>query len=354
MEVNLVSILRGLTSKGAMLDGQAVNLISSHLDREQENEPKRLRENQGKSFQGSIPLGKGFIVETEYALELIARQPRNRDCLVPYLTGEDVYTRPDQSPSRYIIHFDERSEMEAQTYPDLWSIVQQNVWPERRDKDSRKYPRMVHEWWKFWNNRRELHLAIKSMDRVLVRSRVGEMHAVAFVPTHVVFSDATVVLAFNDYYNFAVLQSSLHDLWVRRNASTMRTDIRYTSTDCFETYPFPDQPSANQCVEAERAGQDYEEHRRQIMTGHNIGLTKTYNLVHNPECNDQDILRLRQLHIAMDNSVLSCYGWGDIDLAHEFHQNDRQQIRFTISDAARHEILRRLLILNLKLYEFDK
>jgi len=77
-----------------------------------------------------------------------------------------------------------------------------------------------------------------------------------------------------------------------------------------------------------------------------IGLTKTYNLFHNPECNDPDIVQLRELHAEMDKAILACYNWDDIDPQHDFYQNERGQTRFTVSPQARKEILGRLLELN--------
>jgi hypothetical protein len=85
------------------------------------------------------------------------------------------------------------------------------------------------------------------------------------------------------------------------------------------------------------------------MLARQLGLTKTYNLFHKPECADADIARLRELHAAMDRAILACYGWSDIDPGHGFHQNERGQTRYTISPAARREILRRLLALNLEI-----
>ncbi|MCA9713770.1 MAG: hypothetical protein KC468_03635, partial [Myxococcales bacterium] len=42
------------------------------------------------------------------------------------------------------------------------------------------------------------------------------------------------------------------------------------------------------------------------------GLTKTYNSFHDPDELDPDIVRLRELHAAMDRAVLDAYGWTDI------------------------------------------
>lgn len=47
----------------------------------------------------------------------------------------------------------------------------------------------------------------------------------------------------------------------------------------------------------------------------------------------------------MDNTVATAYGWDDLDLGHGFH-GTKQGVRFTISEAARREVLDRLLELN--------
>lgn len=85
------------------------------------------------------------------------------------------------------------------------------------------------------------------------------------------------------------------------------------------------------------------------MLARQLGLTKTYNLFHKPECMDADIARLRELHAAMDRAILACYGWTDIDAGHGFHANERGQTRYTISPTARRDILHRLLALNLEI-----
>ena len=75
------------------------------------------------------------------------------------------------------------------------------------------------------------------------------------------------------------------------------------------------------------------------------GLTKIYNRFHDPAETSVDIVELRRLHVEMDRAVATTYGWQDLDLGHDFHET-KQGIRFTISEAARHEVLDRLLALN--------
>ncbi len=91
------------------------------------------------------------------------------------------------------------------------------------------------------------------------------------------------------------------------------------------------------------------------MLDEQLGLTKLYNYFHSHEKADPRIEALRALQREMDTAVADAYGWDDIDLGHGFHdvsylpENDR--VRFTISETARIEVLRRLSELNHQQYE---
>lgn len=95
----------------------------------------------------------------------------------------------------------------------------------------------------------------------------------------------------------------------------------------------------------ETIGEQYHAHRKQVMLARQEGLTKTYNRFHNPDETAEDIATLRQLHTEMDAEVAAVYGWHDLDLGHGFHET-KQGTRYTISEAARRELLDRLLALN--------
>jgi hypothetical protein len=140
----------------------------------------------------------------------------------------------------------------------------------------------------------------------------------------------------------------------------MKDDLRYTPTDCFETFPFPAEFETNAALEA--AGQEYCEFRARLMVQNNEGLTKTYNRFHDPEETSPDILRLRELHAAMDRAVLEAYGWPDLipqcqceflldyedeeDGAEETGRRRKKPWRYRWPDPVRDEVLARLLKLN--------
>jgi hypothetical protein len=222
----------------------------------------------------------------------------------------------------------------------------------QRDLVEEKFER--DNWWLFSRYRGELRLAIKSLEKILVRSRVSELNMIGFAPKDYICSEQTIIFAFNDYFHLSLLQSCFHEIWIRKNASTLRTDVRYIVSDVFETFPFPQSPTKMQFQTIETIGAEYHEHRRQIMFNRQIGLTQTYNLFNNPTCTDTDIKKLRDLHAEMDNAVLSCYGWQDIELKHNFYQNERGKTRFTIAYEARIELLNRLLDLNLSIAEQEQ
>ena len=81
-----------------------------------------------------------------------------------------------------------------------------------------------------------------------------------------------------------------------------------------------------------------------------LGLTSLYNNFHNQDDAPEEIQKLRNIHVEMDQAVTAAYGWDDLDLGHGFHET-KQGIRFTISEEARREVLQRLLKLNHERYE---
>ena len=89
----------------------------------------------------------------------------------------------------------------------------------------------------------------------------------------------------------------------------MRNDLRYTASDCFETFPFP-----RGLDSLEDIGERLYTTRAAYMLDTDQGLTKTYNALKDPTCDDPRILDLRALHLEMDRAVLSAYGWSDIEV----------------------------------------
>ena len=345
----------------AELKGRAVTSISSMLDEAEGSVvgPYSLVANRGLACEGSKPLGMGFVLSQEEAEDLFSKNPKNEEVIFPYLNGMDLNSRPDQTASRWVIDFRDiplnRASCDpgyqgpvAEDYLESFKIVLEKVFPERtRRKDNGDYmlrKPLPDRWWQHAEKRSSLYARIKNMGRVLIRSRVSNINSMVFVPSGWVYSEATVVFSRSDAAIFAVLQSCFHTEWIYKYASSMRSDVRYTPTDCLDTFSFPRALS-----KLEDAGKKYHKFRSQLMLRHQEGLTKTYNRFHNPDETADDIQTLRDLHVAMDRAVADAYGWSDLDLGHGFHET-KQGLRFTLSEPARRDVLARLLRLNHERY----
>lgn len=299
--------------------------------------PQRLPENDGITFQGSNILGLGFTLEPDEAQTLIDDDPRNADVLFPYVVGADLNGRPDTSASRWVINFRDWPLERAEQYPALIDRVRRLVKPER-DRNNRQARR--ENWWKYAERAPELYEAIAGLDHVLAIAMTSNVVLPVRVSTRQVFAHATVVFALHDFASLAVLSSAIHQAWVVRYTTTMRTDIRYLPSLVFDTFL---RPTANEALR--KAGESLDTERREVMVGRALGLTKLYNLVHDPTVTDPAIVRLRELHEQIDHAVLAAYGWDDLD-PQIGHHPTKIGIRWTVSPQARFELLDRLLVEN--------
>jgi len=264
------------------------------------------------------------------------------------------------------------SEAEARIWPDLMAIVEERVRPEREASLSESWSqdkeKRAKNWWQYSRYAKDLHVAIAGLGRVLVISRVGQHAAFTFLPNNMVYAESLIIFPFETYAFFCTLQSRIHEIWARFFASSMKDDLRYTSSDCFETFPLPTTWELNPTLEI--MGKDYYEFRAALMVKNHEGLTKTYNRFHDPEENSPDILQLRKLHTAMDRAVLDAYGWPDIQTTYDFfldyeeeedEESDKgrghkkkKPWRYRWPDDIRDEVLARLLALNAKRAEEER
>ena len=392
--VSVLHIYRGTWEGKRRLDGADAPDITAFLfHRGGHDDPARLKANVGKSFQGSIVLGMGFtfddtdkkgiatpLAEME---RLIEAEPRNREAIFPYIGGEEVNTIPTHAHHRYVINFrdyplrredlgdrwvdgdkDQRHEWlrrgivpldypapVAEGWRDLMAIVEEKVKPERM-KVNRKVRR--DRWWQFGDRQPALYGTIAGLERVMAISSVGQQMAFACLSSDMVYSHALIVFPLPTMAAFCALQSRPHEIWTRFFGSSMKDDLRYTPSDCFETFPFPRSWATHPDLEA--AGKAYYEFRAQLMVANDEGMTKTYNRFHDPYENDFEIAKLRELHTAMDRAVLDAYGWDDIPTDCEFlldyeideeeWGNRRKPYRYRWPDEVRDEVLAQLLELN--------
>ncbi len=361
--VSIVHVMKGQYQGPKKLDAREVERITAFLfHRGGHEDPFPLAANSGKSFVGSYVLGMGFTfddtdtkgIATPIAEmnRILLAHPECREVIFPYIGGEEVNDDPQHAFHRYVINFFDRGEQECwNRWPMLMSIIKEKVKPER---DVQKRNALRERWWQYAEKRPGLVAAIAGLERVLVISRVSQHSAFAFLPVGTVFSEQLIVFSFETYASFCALQSRIHEIWSHFFASSLEDRLRYTPSDCFESFPFPENWETHPVLEAN--GREYYEFRAALMVRNNEGLTKTYNRFHDPYEVHPEIIHLRDLHSAMDHAVLDAYGWTDIkptcdflldyEIDEEEWGNKKKPYRYRWPDEIRDEVLARLLDLN--------
>ena len=396
--VSVIHILKRVVAKRRHLDGRSEDRITAFLfHRGGHDDPSRLAENAGKSFVGCFIRGMGFTFDdtdrsgTTESIEGMRRilddDATSHAVIFPYIGGEEINSSPTHTHHRYVIDFadlplqraevgvlwadadpDQRKELRrrvtvptdyphpvAADWPQLLKVVEQRVRPIREMlRDTAIDRAHKQRWWRFANDRPELRSAIHDLKRVLAVSRVGQHLAFASLPNGMVYADSTIVFSLDSFSAFSALQSRPHEIWTRFFASSMKDDLRYTPSDCFETFPFPADWAARPDLEA--PGNAYYDYRAALMVENNEGLTKTYNRFHDPNEGSPAIAKLRDLHAAMDRAVLAAYGWQDIPtdcqflLDYEIDEAEwgtkKKPYRYRWPNEVRDEVLARLLELN--------
>jgi hypothetical protein len=336
-QIALVYIRNGHWMGGAVLDDAIVSGISSHLLPDDGGSPSTLAANAGISFSGVKPYGEGFVLTREESSELIRSNAKNKEVVFPYIIGQDLNSRPDCSGSRCIIDFGGRTAEECKAYTECFEIVERRVKPYRltvKEKQTREL------WWKFQRQRPDLAEAISELPRVIAIALTSKTLSPAQINTNQVIDQSIIVIASSSHSLFACIASSIHYWWSLSYGNPMRTDARYSITKCFETYPFSKFTEELDCC-----GERYHESRRRFMLNNRTGLTSTYNCFHDSDETGNEIQKLRELHVEMDQAVATSYGWIGLDLGHGFHET-KQGLRYTINESARREVLQRLLKLN--------
>ncbi len=391
--VSLVSICRGEWKDNCFLDGKPSKMISTFFeDSKDGGDPLKLQENGDQIFQGAIFLGDGFLLTHAKATSLIAQSARNAEVISPLINGQEQNNQPDQMPGRSIINFRDWPLDKAKQYVEPFAIVEEAVLPERLKNNRACYR---DRWWIYAEPRPKLIRTLPLHPRCFVTARVTKYLNFSASPTDRVFTNNLYVFTTDRWDHYAVVQSTIHEVWARKYSMSLETRLQYAPSDCFENFAFPAGQWQQANPELAAIGERYHEYRRDLMLRLWLGLTDIYNLFHAPDLDDRlaklftkrakspdwqaaesvppehratagtltpdaardAIHHLRTLHRELDQAVLTAYGWHQpgpdgpaIDLGHDFHQvetlpeNDRT--RYTITPQARKDLLTRLLKLN--------
>lgn len=129
-----------------------------------------------------------------------------------------------------------------------------------------------------------------------VSSERREYVPIGFLDKDTVISNSAFAIYDADKWLFALLTSKMHNLWVRAVGGRLKTDIRYSATLCYNTFPFPKLTTAEK-EELERLAQN-------ILNIRDENFDMTLGEMYNPETMPEE---LREAHHQLDLAVERIY-----------------------------------------------
>jgi hypothetical protein len=364
--VSLVAVHKGPWVGSRVLDGKLAQNISAYLEDDVDAaDPVPLRDNVGKLLEGSKWVGDGFLLAHQQANSIIAADPASEIVLPAIINGDEINTDPEQKPGRRTVYFSDWPRERASEYRGALKWLVDNV---KEYREAHTEEALRRKWWCYKRPTPDIYAAIRMRPRCLVAAATTKFLNFSAVPTNYIFTHALKVFTTDRWDLYAIVQSTIHEVWARKYSGSLETRLRYSPSDCFETFAFPEGLWQVACSSLAAIGERYHEHRKSLMLSLWLGLTDIYNLFHSRDLSPAKvgkiskksaeesergyagILELRRLHVELDVAVRHAYGWQNLPLDHDFYQvetlpeNDR--VRYTISPSARKELLRRLLALN--------
>jgi hypothetical protein len=144
---------------------------------------------------------------------------------------------------------------------------------------------------------------ISELPRYAVCGQVTKRPIFEFIHTSIRPNAALMVFGLSDDYSFGVLQSFMHWEWFKARCSKLEERFRYTSDTVFDSFPWPQQPTAAAIRAVAAAAVQLRSLRRSVMHRNGWSLRDLYRTLELPGENP-----IRDAHSSLDEAVRNAYG----------------------------------------------
>jgi hypothetical protein len=290
---------------------------------------KKLRANadEGGCYQGQTHGHDGFLLEPPVAKALIKKEPKYADVVFPFMIADDLIGEINSKPTRYVIDFHPRDMPESKVYKTVFDQVHDNVLPARKkaakEEEKRNEPvlkadpdahvnqhhaNFLKHWWLMSYARQDMIEAILKHKRYLACGQVTKRPIFEFVSVKIRPNAALNVFAHDDDYTFGILQSGIHWKWFIERCSTLTERPRYTSNTVFDSFPWPQKPSAKAVRKVADAGIEVRKMRASLQQKYNESLRTLYRELDEPGDHP-----LKNAQAKLDAAVREAYGMKEDD-----------------------------------------
>lgn len=275
-------------------------------------------------FQGQTHGHDGFLLSPDEAKVAIANDKANAKVLHPFLIADELIGRKDGLPTRYVIDFHPRSLLEAKAFPALFKRIETLVLKDRekaaeeekkRNKEAlianpkasvpHHHENFLKKWWILSYARDDMLNALKPLKRFIACGQVTLRPIFEFVSTDIRPNAALVVFPLDDDYSFGLLQSDIHWQWFVNRCSTLTGRYRYTSNTVFDSFPWPQAPSAKAVENVAKAAVELRKLRNELKAKHDLSLRELYRSLELPGKHP-----LKDAHQKLDAAVREAYVMG--------------------------------------------
>ncbi len=267
-----------------------------------------------RCFEGQQPGHKGFRINKADYVKLVKANRDSKAVLYPYLIGTSLLTDRFATRPEYIVDFGQQDLLSASHYNDALEVVRERVlekWTDNATKERKtsgkstgEHQRRLETWWKLKRGRGDLINGISQLKRYIACSRVTKRPIFQFVSSEFRPDSSLTAFTLADDYSFGVLQSNTHWQWFISKCSKLTERFRYTPESVFDTFPWPQTPSATEIKAVAAAGCEVRRIRDEAFTKIKGGLRAVYRTLELPGQNP-----LKDAHAALDAAVLAAYGF---------------------------------------------
>lgn len=233
----------------------------------------------------------GNLILEQYEIDKLLREYPVAEKFIKPLMGSLEFIRDEH---RFCLWIDDVDFSEAYSIPPIRDRIERNrIYRQNGSAEAKRLAERPHQF------REHYHISERSKEKILVPSVSSERRE--YIPIGYVGPDTIISnLAFAVYdaekWLFALLTSKMHNLWVRAVGGRLKTDIRYSATLCYNTFPFP------KLTEAQK--KELSILADNIITVREENYFLTLGEMYNPETMPED---LRQAHHQLDLAVERIY-----------------------------------------------
>lgn len=277
----------------------------------------------GGCYQGQTHGHKGFLMTPTEAKLWIAQDKRYASVLKPFLIADDLIGELHSKPTRYVIDMNAFDLLGAKAFKRAFERIEKTVLPTRKkaaEEESARNKQVLAEnskakvnhhhrnflkrWWTFSYSRPELMLGLSQISRYIACGQVTLRPIFDFVSSKINPNAALQVFLHDDDYSFGILQSDAHWLWFTNRCSTLTERYRYTSNTVFDSFPWPQKPSAKSVRQVADAAIALRELRSQLRKTYKLSLRELYRSLELPGEHP-----LKEAHAILDKAVRKAYGF---------------------------------------------